>query len=153
MTYRVPVPWQLMVVVVVGVVVVVVVVVVVRAQLLLWVVVVVAVVVVELQMVMTKWQVVLVVVLHQKTRRTRKTMKMKKMSRLLEASFHRLAQTLMIASPSMVVESVKNLPLMSVPPVEDRLFACTMCSSFWRSRNGPQVDISGACHILLIEQT
>ena len=83
----------------------------------------------SVSVVAVKWSVVAVVVLHQKTRRTRKTMKMKKMSRLLDASFHRLAQTLMIASPSLVVESVKNLTLMSVPPVGDRLLASTMRSS------------------------
>ena len=83
----------------------------------------VVVVAVSVTVVMVKWAAVAVVVLHQKTRRTRKAMKMKKMSRLIVASFHRLAQTWVIASPSMVVESVKNLPLMSVPPVEDRLFA------------------------------
>ena len=50
-------------------------------------------------------------------------MKMKKISRLLEASFHRLAQTLMFASSPIVVEPAQSLPLMSGPPVEDRLFA------------------------------
>ena len=51
------------------------------------------------------------------------------MSRLLEALFHRRARTVTVASPLMLVESVKNLPLMSVPPVEDRLFAYMKRSS------------------------